>query len=157
MDTKLAVIICSIALGLTSCTPVRSTLITPSPDATVQLAEAASSVSRSMSELAVIERATTPRPAYPLPYVSNYPGMSNLVSVDWSGPIGPLAQRLANAANYRLKVLGNPPAIPAIVTLNAHDSTVGDVLRDAAFQSARKASIYVIPASKIIELRYHAG
>ena len=157
MDTKLAIIICSIVLGLTGCAPRRSTIITPSPYATIQLAEAASSVSRSMSELAVIERATTPRPVYPLPFVSNYPGMTNLISVDWSGPIGPLVLRLASAANYRLKVLGNPPAIPAIVTINAHDAIVGDVLRDAAFQSSKKASIYVIPSSRVIELRYHSG
>lgn len=123
-------------------------------DATAQLAEAAAAVSHSLSELAVVSRATAPPCKVRLPCTDNCPGLSNLVSIDWSGPVEPLVKRLSDAAGYKFRALGVRPAIPAIVTISAKNTTIGSLLRDVAFQSGGKIKIYVMPNVNVIELRY---
>lgn len=81
-------------------------------------------------------------------------GMADLASVDWSGPVEPLLQKLACASCYRLKVLGRRPAIPAIVTITEENKPIADILRNVSYQVETKAEIVVYPCRKIIELRY---
>lgn len=155
MDIIKRFLFISVIVLLAGCSSTKKTeTTTTSNDATVQLAQAATTVSHSLSELATVERATIAAPKNYLPNTAYYPGMSNLVSVDWSGPIAPLVKRLADASDYRLHVMGRQPAIPVIVTLYAKNAAIGDILRDAAYQSGHKANIYVIPQRRIIELRY---
>jgi defect in organelle trafficking protein DotD len=122
--------------------------------ADVQLAQAADSVSQSLGELAAIERASHPRTMIQSPTEPDMIGMGQLASLDWSGPIGPLVKKIAEATNYRYKVLGTAPTVPILVSISAKDIPLGDILRDAGFQCGEKANIVVYPASKIIELRY---
>ena len=69
-----------------------------------QLAEAASSASKSMLNIAEIQQATTPPPdSYRPPDFASY-GMSNLTSIDWAGPIEPLVKQITAATGYQLKV-----------------------------------------------------
>lgn len=139
-----------------------STLVSPQPtmdDASVKLAEAASSVNSTLIELARIEAASTPT------YRKNLtnpelPGMTDLVSVDWSGPIGQLVEKLAIASGYKVRVLGSPPAIPVFVSVTATNVPLGSVLRDLDFQAGKKAHIIAYPnpdpRRRVIELRYAA-
>lgn len=142
---------------LVACTPItykKPPYNAPSNDATIKLAEAATSVSNSMLEMARVEKVVTP------PHVDNIetiPMTRNLLahaSVDWSGPIGELAERLAKAADLRLRVLGHPPAIPVLVSLNQADRSIAELLRDIDYQAGNKASIHVYPNSQVVELRY---
>lgn len=119
-----------------------------------KLALAAESVSKSLAELAEIERTIHPQKRMPSPVDPNMIGMAQLVSIDWSGPVEPLARKIARAAKYKLKTLGTRPGIPVLVSISAKDTPLADVLRDANFQCGRKAKIVVYPASKVIELRY---
>ncbi|MCL5261667.1 MAG: DotD/TraH family lipoprotein, partial [Gammaproteobacteria bacterium] len=80
--------------------------------------------------------------------------MDKIASIDWSGPVGPLVKKIATASNYKLRVLGTPPAIPILVSISAKDTPLADILRDATFQCGNKANIVVYPASRTIELRY---
>ena len=80
--------------------------------------------------------------------------MAELVSIDWSGAVGPLVTKIAALSHYRVNSLGVPPAIPIIVSVTAKDTPLADILRDANFQCGIRASITVYPATKIIELRY---
>jgi defect-in-organelle-trafficking protein DotD len=127
----------------------------PAPDpAQAKLAEAASSISRSLSNLAEIEQATTPPPpSYAPPNPATY-GMANLVSIDWAGPVQPLVSQIAKATGYQVRVLGNPPPVPIMVFVSVKDMQIGNVLRDVGFQTHQKASIVVFPNSRVIELRY---
>lgn len=125
-----------------------------SRSAETKLANAADSISNSLQELAEIERATHPQAKLPSPIEPDLIGMGQLASLDWTGPIGPLVKKIAEASNYKLHVLGTPPAIPILVSISAKDIPLGDILRDAGFQCGNKANIVVYPASKIIELRY---
>lgn len=118
------------------------------------LAEASYSVSRSVVELAETAQANHPnRDLAPPPSPSTY-GMAGLTTVDWSGPVEPLIQQIAKAANYRVRVLGTPPAIPVLVTVYSKNAMLGDVLRDVGYQCGRRASVIVFPGSMVIELRY---
>jgi len=118
------------------------------------LAEASYSVSRSIVDLAETEQAAHPTANLePPPNPDSY-GMGGLTTIDWSGPIEPLLKQIATASNYRLRTLGTPPAIPVLVTVNAKNVMLGDVLRDAGYQCSRRASVVVFPSSRVIELRY---
>jgi defect-in-organelle-trafficking protein DotD len=127
----------------------------PSDDASVRLVEAASSVSDSLNQLAQIEAASTPPAATgkPLPDSESYALMSK-ASVDWSGPIEPLLERIAKISGFRLRVLGKEPPIPVLVSLSVRNVTLSQMLRDAALQAGKKADVLVYSNIGVIELRY---
>jgi len=126
----------------------------PSNDATIKLAEAAVSVSNSMLEMARVEKVVTPPRVNNIQTIPSTRGLLEHASVDWSGPIGELTERLAKAADLKLHVLGHPPAIPVLVSLDQADRSIAELLRDIDYQAGNKASIHVYPNSQVIELRY---
>lgn len=135
-------------------TPLPTSLNPPADDAGVQLAEAASSISQSLTDLTALEKAASPPincKCLPYPTSSD---LCQLASIDWSGPIEPLLRRIACMTNYRLRVIGLRPAIPVLVTIFAKNTPIGYILRDANFQATSKASVQVYPGICTIELRY---
>jgi len=120
-----------------------------------KLANAAVSVSESLHQLAEIEQATHPQAKLPAPPTPESIGMAQNASVEWTGPVGPLVQQIAKATDYKVRVLGTPPAIPVLVSISAKDTQLADILRDAGFQCGNKANIVVYPNKKTIELRYN--
>ena len=120
----------------------------------VSLVEASYSVSRSVVDLAETAQAAHPLPKLdPPPSPASY-NMGGLTTIDWSGPVEPLINQIARAANYRVRVLGTVPAIPVIVTIYTKNAMLGDILRDVGYQCGRRASVVVFPGSRVIELRY---
>ncbi len=118
------------------------------------LAEASYSVSQSIVDLAETAQAAHPLPNLaPPPSPATY-GMAGVTTIDWSGPVEPLLKQIAVASNYRLRVLGTPPAIPVIVTTYEKNVMLGDVLRDVGYQCGRRATVVIYPDSRVIELRY---
>ena len=118
------------------------------------LAEASYSVSHSIVDLAETAQAAHPVPNLaPPPSPASY-GMDGLTTVDWSGPVEPLVRQIAFASNYRVRVLGTPPAIPVIVTVYAKNVMLGDIVRDVGYQCGRRATVVIFPDSRVIELRY---
>ncbi len=118
------------------------------------LAEASYSVSRSISSLSETAQAAHPLPKLaPPPNPASY-GMGGLTSIDWSGPVEPLIRQIAKVANYRVRVLGTPPAIPILVTVYDKNMMLADILRDVGFQCGRRAEVVIFPESRVIELRY---
>ncbi|KTD19665.1 type IVB secretion system lipoprotein DotD [Legionella londiniensis] len=126
----------------------------PSDDATIKLAEAASSVSDSMLEMVRVEKIITPPKKDNILTIPSAYNLQARASVDWSGPIEELALRIAKAAHYRLRVLGKAPAIPVLVSLNVQDESLAEILRNIDYQAGNKAYIHVYSNSQIIELRY---
>lgn len=127
---------------------------TPPDNASTSLAEASYSVSRSIVSLSETAQAAHPMPDLePPPNPASY-GMGGLTSVDWSGPVEPLIEQIARTANYRVNVLGVPPAIPVLVTIYDKNRMLADVLRDVGYQCGRRATVVVYPESRVIELRY---
>lgn len=145
-------IIAAITVG--GCSSAKAPHDTPELKANGTLAAAATSVSRSLVELAQIEQAANPlAPIEAEPNPASY-GMGATASVDWSGPIEPLINHLAEITGYRIRVTGNSPAIPVLVTVYAKNVPVADILRDAAYQCGKRAQVIVYPETKTLELRY---
>ena len=120
----------------------------------VSLSEASYGISRSLVDLAEIAQAAHPLPSLPpAPAPASY-GLGGLTSIDWSGPIEPLVRQVALASDYRVRVLGTPPAIPIIVTIAEKNVMLGDVIRNIGYQGGRRAAVVVYPESRVIELRY---
>ncbi|CAN5246501.1 type IVB secretion system lipoprotein DotD [soil metagenome] len=153
MTRTLTILALSMALLLTACKAVVLPPVPVSDDASIKLAEAATSIDSSMLELEAIRKSQVPKYKKRLPDPATY-CMTNIASVDWTGPIGPLVDRLAAASGYRVRVLGKPPAIPVLVNVTARDIPLAEILRDADFQAAAKAQIVVYASRKTIELRY---
>ncbi|HSW93802.1 MAG TPA: type IVB secretion system lipoprotein DotD [Gammaproteobacteria bacterium] len=151
MKKRLAVIALPMILGACTSTP-------PATDSTnhssASLAEASYSVSRAISSLSETAQASRPLPALdPPPNPASY-GMAGLTSVDWSGPVEPLLKQIAHVTNYRLRILGTPPAIPVLVTIYDKNTMIADIVRDIGFQCGRRAAVVIFPDSRVIELRY---
>jgi defect-in-organelle-trafficking protein DotD len=159
MRIYIGLLILGVGISLTACSlPTQNASTIPkSPNvdpAEEKLAEAADSVSKSLQSLAENQQALYPKPKqYREPDPSDY-GMSNLTSMNWSGPIEPLVTQIAKATGYKLRVSGVSPAIPILVSINAKDIPLGQILRDAGYQCGDRADIVVFTRSKVIELLY---
>lgn len=155
MKIKIAVVLVSLPLMLGACTstpPANPSSEISSSDAS--LSEASYYVSRSISGLSETAQAAHPLPPLdPPPNPASY-GMGGLTSVDWSGPVEPLIRQIAKVTNYRVRVLGRPPAIPVLVSVYDKNMMAADILRDVGFQCGRRATVVVYPESRVIELRY---
>ena len=126
----------------------------PSDDASIKLAEAASSVSDSMLEMARIDKAVKPPPMDNILTIPNAYNLQARASVDWSGPIEELTEQIAASAHYRVRILGKIPAVPVLISINVQDQSLAEILRDIDYQARKKASIHVYPNSQVVELRY---
>ena len=126
----------------------------PSDDANITLAEAASSISESMHEMAKVEKIVTPPGKDNTLTIPSTYNLQKRASVDWSGPIEELTNRITKAANYHLRILGKAPAVPVLVSLNIKDESLAEILRDIDYQAGKKAVIHVYPNQQVIELRY---
>lgn len=127
-----------------------------SENASIKLAEAATSVSRSLNELARIQTAANGPIEEAMLVNPTIYGLQTRTSVDWSGPVGQLVKQIADASEFKLRIIGKEPTIPVLVKVSAEDATLADVLRDIDYQVMNKAAahIAVYPKERIIELRY---
>lgn len=140
--------------GCSTTVPKKPPMNEPSDDANITLAEAASSISDSMQQMAKVEKIILPSGndnALTIPSTYN---LQKRASVDWSGPIEELTNRISKAANYHLRVLGKAPAVPVLISLNAKDESLAEILRDIDYQAGKKAAIHVYPNQQVVELRY---
>lgn len=147
----LAILCAGCATGITYKKPPYNA---PSDDASIKLAEAANSVSHSMLQMTRIEKEVTPQTMGNAQTIPNAQELQTRASVDWSGPIGELTERIAKAAHYQLHVLGQSPAVPVLVSLDVNDESLAEILRNMDYQAGKKASIHVYPNTQVIELRY---
>lgn len=126
----------------------------PTDDASIKLAEAAVSVSDSMLEMAKIEKVITPPSKDNTLTIPNAYNLQARASVDWSGPIEELTARVAKSAHFKLRVLGQPPAVPILISLSVKDYSLAEILRNIDYQAGKKAYLHVYPNSQVVELRY---
>jgi defect-in-organelle-trafficking protein DotD len=141
---------------LTGCTTTfkKPPVNNPSDDATIKLAEAAVSVSDSMLEMARIEKVITPPDKDNTLTIPNAYNLQARASVDWSGPIEELTDRIARAAHFQVRVIGQKPSLPILISISIKDESLASILRNIDYQAAKRADIHVYPNSQIVELRY---
>lgn len=124
--------------------------------AQTKIAEAAVSVSDSLNQLAAMEKVSAPKSKLSPPLDADRIGLGALASVDWTGPVEPLVLRLANAGNYKFRVVGKKPAIPVLVAVYATNMPLADILRDTNLQAGKKADVEIYPSRRVIELHYRS-
>lgn len=123
-------------------------------DAQRKLTEAATSVSQSLAKLAEIQHAVHPKATLPAGPNPGQIGLGELASVDWTGPIEPLLQKIAATSHYKFRVLGRPPAIPILVSVTAKHLPIADIIRDIKYQAENHADVVLYGEQHILELRY---
>ncbi len=145
-----------LALAVSACVPVtkldQQLVAEPDPVA-LRLAQAVDKASAALQTLASIEQARNPGVSVQgAPYAPQE--LRRTVSVEWTGPIEPLAHRLADRAGYQMQVNGDVPPTPVVVSVRAAEKSVVEVLRDIGLQAGRRADISVDPERRIVELNY---
>lgn len=119
------------------------------------ISETALSASKSIQSLSALEHAAKPevkkKPA-PNPIKT---GLDQRVTIEWTGPVEPVLEKLAKNAHYRVNLLGQPPVAPILVSVNRSDAYLADVIQDIAYQVQRFADVSVNASEKLIELRYN--
>lgn len=119
-----------------------------------QLETTATSIEHSLLALAATQEPYISDAVNTNPLTTPQGGMGGTVTIDWSGPIEPLLEKVANMSQYKVKVMGNEPAVPIIVSITATNTTLADIIKNAGLQAGKRANIVVYPNSRIIELRY---
>lgn len=125
-------------------------------DVEYQLAKAALSIEDSLRTLAATQQVKAKNAINTDILITPQGGMGGLASIDWSGPIEPLLERIGEMTQYRVKVFGPIPHVPLIVSISSRDRMMADILKDAGLQAGKRANLVVYPTSRIIELRYTA-
>lgn len=124
-----------------------------SDPALVDTAEAATSISHALSELATASRQDQGLVKRETDDIIPQT-LTRVMSIDWAGPVEPLVKQLAQSNHLRFKVIGKEPAIPVLVSMRKREVVAYDVLQDIQAQIAPRAEIVVFPTSGVIELHY---
>ncbi len=119
-----------------------------------ELLAAAKTIETSLALLARTQEESNVPLLNTAPLITPEGGMSGTVDVDWTGPIEPLVRKLADMTDYKLKILGNTPSIPIIVSISQDNAVIADIMKNAGMQAGKRANIVVFPANRVIELRY---
>lgn len=128
--------------------------IAASPDkVSALLADSADRASHALETLAAVERARTPSTS--MAPIDNVPTeLRRAVTVNWTGPLEPIAKTLADRAGYGFLVLGSEPGIPVVVSLDVENTPVIDALRDLGLQLGMRGDVKVDARSKMVEIYY---
>lgn len=145
---------CSNTVGGSSKFSAGSPQIVASPDTvSAMLAESADRASNALETLASVEKARTP--GTEMSPIADVPTeLRRTITVDWVGPIEPIAKTLADRAGYGFLVLGNEPSIPVVVSIDAENTRVVDVLRDLGLQLGMRGDVKVDARSRMVEIYY---
>ncbi|MBU2852311.1 MULTISPECIES: DotD/TraH family lipoprotein [Acidithiobacillus] len=79
--------------------------------------------------------------------------LTQRVDFPWNGPLLPLVHKLALMAGYRVRVYGNAPAAPIVVTLHGQH-TLFEAFRIVGEQAGRLADLRLNATNKTVEVRY---
>lgn len=145
-----------LTLSLAACAPYakvdQQMVVSPDPVG-LRLASAVDKASAALQTLASVEQARNPGVAIQsVPYAPQE--LRRTVSLDWVGPVEPVVRSLADRAGYRFQVNGDVPPAPLVVSIQAKQKSVVEVLRDIGLQAGTRADIAVDPEARVVELNY---
>lgn len=125
-----------------------------SPDkVSMMLADAADRASVALETLAAVEQARTPEAS--VAPIENAPAeLRRAITVNWVGPVEPIAEKLASRAGYVFQPVGTPPPVPLVVSVDAENIPVIDVLRSLGLQLGARADVKVDGQRRMVEIHY---
>lgn len=156
MNKKISLLGATGLLLMTACAPYAKVdqQLVASPDPIgLRLASAVDKASTALQTLAAVEQARNPGVSIQAaPYAPQE--LRRTVSVEWVGPIEPITRSLADRAGYELRINGDMPPAPLVVSIQAKQKSVIDVLRDVGLQAGLRANVVVDPDQRLVELNY---
>lgn len=150
---------CFSAVWLAACTPGQSIhtgnpqVAAPPDQVSLMLAQAADRASNALETLAAIEQARAPKVALE-PIHGAPPELRRAVTVNWVGPAGQIARKMAERASYNFITLGAKPPVPVVVSLDVENMPVIEILRSIGLQMGQRATIKVDSRRRVVELHY---
>ena len=78
------------------------------------------------------------------------------VTLDWTGPIGALTERLAAMAGYEYRVVGAPAVRPVLVDVHAVEQPLIAVFRETGFQGGTRVRVTVDARTRVVEVVHRA-
>lgn len=156
MNKKISFLMTAVIVAnLTACGQVKidQQLVAEPDPVALRLSSAVDKASAALQTLASVEQARNPNASLQLP-PSAPVELRRIVSVDWTGPIEPIARTLADRAGYKMQINGDVPPVPVVVSVVAREKSVIEVLRDVGLQAGTRADISVDPDRRLVELNY---
>ena len=148
------------AAVLSACAPGQSIHRNHSPQLVAQpetvnlmLANAADRAAGALETLAAVEQARSPGVA--VEPIANAPTeLTRAITVNWVGPVEPIAKTLADRAGYAFMAVGEQPPVPVVVSINVENRPVIDVLRSLGLQLGQRADVRVDGVRRMVEIHY---
>lgn len=133
---------------------VKDPQLVAQPDkVSMMLAQAADKAANSLETLAAVEQKRTP--AARIPAISDAPPeLARAMSVNWIGPVDQITKAVANKAGYRFVTLGSAPATPVVVSVDATNKPIIEILRSIGLQLGLRADVHVDSGARVVELNY---
>lgn len=133
---------------------IRDPQVVTSPDkVSLMLAQAADKASNALEELAAIEQSRSPAVAVQ-PIHNAPPELMRAMTITWMGPVEPLLKKLADRASYTFISVGDRPPIPLTVSIDAQNTPVIDIMRDAGLQLGVRADVKIDSTRRMVEVHY---
>ncbi len=138
-----------------ACAPLKGDpQIAASPDrVSLMMAQAADRASTALETLAAVEQSRSPGVAV-APIVDAPAELERAITVSWTGPVEPIASKLASRAGYSFQVVGSPPPVPAVVAINVENTPVVEVLRSIGLQLGVRADLKIDGTTRTVEIHY---
>lgn len=159
LKTVLTVLLCGIIFSGCTANPESkfsdgAPQLVATPDAvSAMLAEAADRASVALETLAAVEYSRTPTPE--IAPIHNAPTeLRRAITVNWVGPIEPIARTLAERAGYNFAIMGTNPPVPIVVSIDAENRPVIDILRDIGLQLGLRGDVKVDSRQRVVEIHY---
>jgi defect-in-organelle-trafficking protein DotD len=117
------------------------------------LADAATRATNALETLAAVEHARGP--AIAAAPIGDAPvELRRAITVNWVGPAEQVTKTLADRASYDFVTVGVAPTVPIIVSIDAENKPVIEVLRDVGLQLGLRADVRVDADNRIVEIHY---
>ena len=141
-------------LALSGCAETKQTIqAAPSDPALVTVADAARSMAEQLKILSAIEQQS--RGAYPVLEASPTTGpLAERVTIVWSGEPEKVLTNIAIKTGYEMRIVGRRPVTPPIVTIEARNRKIFDVLQDIGLQLGERHGVQVDDNNETITLVY---
>lgn len=153
-------LVLSLIVLLSACTPGVTKFsgdapqLVAAPDSvSAMLADAADRASTALETLAAVEYARSP--GVPVSTIDDAPiELRRSITVNWVGPVEPITKTLADRAGYNFMVIGNPPPVPTVVSIDVQNRPIVEVLRDIGLQLGLRANLRVDANRRTVEIHY---
>lgn len=126
--------------------------VAPGQDAVAQqLAEAAGRAEAALGRLSRMETTRDPIVWAEAPEIVPDELMQQ-VSLDWTGPLGALAERLAQLSGYAYREVGADAVVPVMVDVRSVERPLIAVLREVGHQGGTRVKVVVDARRRIVEV-----